>query len=119
MAKLVNLTSHDVVIANDAGAEILRIPPSGIIARIDVRQDVIGHVESDGVTIPVVATVFGELTGLPEPEQDVVYIASTLVAQRAAQLGRKDVVSPDTGPTAVRDDAGRIVAVRRFQAFWA
>lgn len=37
---------------------------------------------------------------------------------RQHREGRHDVLSPDTGPTAVRDEAGRIVAVRRLQA-WA
>lgn len=39
-----------------------------------------------------------------------IYVVSALVASRCA--GRPDVYSPDTGPTAIRDDEGRIVAVR-------
>jgi hypothetical protein len=36
----------------------------------------------------------------------------------AAKSGRRDVVSPDTGPeSAVRDPGGRIVGVKRFQTF--
>lgn len=114
MAKLINLTGHDVVVVDDAGAEILRLPPSGIVARVSVSQEIVGTLNG----VPMVTTVFGKLTGLPEPQVDTVYVTSTLVAQYAAQEGRKDVVSPDTGPTAVRE-GGQVKAVRRFQVFWA
>ena len=52
--------------------------------------------------------LYGEVEGLPEPQPGVLYIVSMLVAQRVM---RADVVSPDSGPTAIREN-GQIVAVR-------
>ena len=51
---------------------------------------------------------------LPAPVAGVVYVVSALVADRAR---RSDVVSPDTGPSAIRD-GGQIVAVTGFTV-WA
>jgi len=105
------MTPHAIHIADDAGNIIRTIEPSGHVARVSVDQQVVGEI--DGV--PVVETRWGAVEGLPEPEPDTVYITSTLVMQAAKAMGRTDVVSPDTGPTAVRDSEGRIIAVRRFQ----
>ena len=46
-------------------------------------------------------------------EPKAIYIVSSLVAQAVA--GRNDVVAPDAGPTAIRNEQGQIVAVTRFQ----
>ncbi|MHC1589316.1 MAG: hypothetical protein ACXQS1_05835 [Methermicoccaceae archaeon] len=109
--KLVNLTPHAITVVQNG--KTLEIPPSDRVARVDVRQTVVGHVNG----IPIVKSEFGEIAGLPEPQQGVVYICSTMVAQAAAKKMRIDVLAPDTGPTAIRDESGRIVAVRRFQIF--
>lgn len=109
--RLVNCTAHPIHIADDAGNVVRVIEPSGQVARVAVEQVVVG--ELDGV--PVVETHWGTVEGLPEPQEDVVYVTSTIVLQAAKAEGRTDVVSPDTGPTAVRDEEGRIIAVRRFQ----
>lgn len=111
--QLINVTPHAIILRPDEGQEVI-LPPSGQVARVAVSQDVVAQVGE----IPIVATRFGDVEGLPEPRPGVLYVASTLVAQAAAAAGRRDVVSPDTGPTAVRDGEGRIVAVRRLQT-WA
>ena len=108
MAKLVNLTPHDIVVRKADGD--LMVPPSGLVARVTTSQEVVGDI--DGV--PIVRTIFGEVQGLPDPELDTVYIVSSLVLG-ALKGSRSDVVSPDTGPTAIRNEAGQIVAVTRFQ----
>jgi len=109
--KLINLTAHPIHIADADGRVIRTLEPSGHVARVAVEQREVGVI--DGV--PVVESVFGEVEGLPEPQDGVVYIVSTPTMLAARKMGRTDVVSPDTGPTAVRDEEGRIVAVRRFQ----
>jgi hypothetical protein len=65
----------------------------------------------DGV--PLVRQEFGEIENLPDSVDGVIYVTSTLVAQRAK---RPDVVSPDTGPKAIREN-GQVVAVRALQVF--
>lgn len=103
----VNLTPHEVVLFR--GDEVvMRIPPSGKIARVGVKQEQIGEVAG----VPVVKNVYGDVEGLPAPRPNTFYIVSSIVLSRVE--GRDDVVAPDTGPTAVRDEAGRIIGVRRF-----
>lgn len=108
--RLINLTPHEVVIL--VGGKPLRLAPSGRVARLEVAESEAGV---DG--IPVVRTQFGEITGLPDPEPETFFVTSTIVAQAAARLGRRDVVAPDTGPTAIRNEKGQVIAVRRLQCF--
>jgi len=109
---LVNLTRHDIVVVGEDGQEVLRVPPSGQEARAKASTEVVALLNG----IEVAKSTIGDVEGLPEPVEGTVYITSSLVAQKVAGL-REDVVSPDTGPTAVRNAAGQIVAVKRFQRF--
>ena len=106
--KFVNLMPHAANLVTADGAEIV-IPPSGTVARcaVDATHEVI-----DGVRFA--RTIYGEASGVPDPQPDTIFIVSMLVAQ---QLKRPDVVSPDGGRDAVRNDAGQIVAVRGFCRF--
>lgn len=56
--------------------------------------------------------VKGEVTGLPDAEWGVLIIVSAMVRELASH--RKDVISPDTGPSAIRNDKGHIIAVKGF-----
>lgn len=58
---------------------------------------------------------FGEVTGLPEPTDGVLYIVSALVLTAAKAQGRTDCVAPATGHTECkRNDKGFIVSVPGF-----
>lgn len=58
---------------------------------------------------------FGEVTGLPEPTADTLYIVSALVLTAAKAQGRTDCVAPATGhPECVRDEKGFIKSVPGF-----
>lgn len=58
---------------------------------------------------------FGEVTGLPEPADGVLYIVSALVLTVAKAQGRTDCVAPATGhPDCKRNDKGFIVSVPGF-----
>lgn len=111
--KFINLTPHEITVVNDNGKKILHLPPGGAVARVAATYEKVG--ELDG--IPLVRTTFGEIEGLPQPSEGVIFITSSVVAQAAAYQGRKDVVSPDTGPSALRNEQGQIVAVKRFQTW--
>lgn len=110
--KIVNLTPHDVHVYDENAQNIIRTyPASGTVARVKSSTEIVGEV--DGV--PVARTAFGEIEGLLEPQQDTKYIVSLLVLQAAAGK-RDDLLAPDTGPqSAVRDESGQIIGVRRFQ----
>ena len=63
--------------------------------------------------IPVTKTVFDTVvTGLPEPQEGVIYLTSTLVAQ--AVPDRTDVLVP---ADLRRDEAGRIIGCGALQRF--
>lgn len=100
-----NLTPHAIVIRSAEGVETT-LPPSGTVARVATKSVASPTVEG----IPTVRTEFGAVEGLPAPEQGTTYVVSALVLGRVPE--REDVFAPDTGPTAHRDAAGKIVAVR-------
>jgi len=110
--KLVNLTPHTITVRRDDGSE-LTIKPSGQVARVTTRDQYAGELAH--FRVPLYKREFGNVEDLPDPADLTVYIVSSLVLEAVKQTtGRSDVVAPDTGPTAIRDDAGRIVAVTRF-----
>ena len=102
----VNCTPHAIVLAGPTGD--VTIPPSGNVARVTMTPTTIG--EAGG--FPIVANVAGPVTGLPEAVPGVFVIVSGMV--RGALVGRPDVLAPDTGPTARRNAAGQVEAVRGF-----
>lgn len=114
--KLVNLTPHPIRLVGETEVEI---GPSGLVARVKAVTETVGEVVlDDGTKFPIVRTKFEGLEGLPDPEPDTFFVASTLVAQAASRLGRHDILAPDTGPeSAIRDADGKIVGVRRLQQF--
>ena len=103
MQKFVNLTPHDVTIVNDSGEVIATIKASGKIARIETKT--VKTEEING--IPVTRTEFGKLAGLPEPEDNTVFIVSSLVAQACKE--REDVYIPNEP---VRDEHGNIIGCK-------
>jgi hypothetical protein len=107
--EIVNLTPSAINVADDEGNIIVTFPPSGNIAYVitgtNMTRELAGR--------PIVRVIFGEVVGIPEPSDDVIYLASTTVAQVAK---RPDVISPNTDHTAIRKD-GQIVAVREFHVF--
>ena len=109
--KIINLTPHSVSILKPDGTP-LDLAPSGQVARVSTRVQDAGQLDG----IPVVQQTFGDVAGLPDPQDGVAYLVSGLVLSAVkAAGGRPDVFAPDTSPdSAVRDDGGRIVAVRRL-----
>jgi hypothetical protein len=106
-----NLTPHAISLADAAGEIVATIPPSGVVARVAVTYREVGAAIFAGSSAAVVVAEYGAVEGLP-PVGGGPYLVSGLVL--GAVRGRDDVYAPDTGPTAVRDAAGRIVAVRRL-----
>lgn len=105
--KIVNLTPHKITFIGDKGN--LSIDPSGELARVSSTTKEIGHiyVTKFDLKIPVTATEYGEVEGLPHPKDGTIFIVSSLVAQRVPN--RKDVFIPNES---VRDENGRIIGCR-------
>ncbi len=126
--RLVNLTPHDINFVKPFNVEIGKdalgtpmyvteertytLPSSGQVARCKVDRDKIDSVWTEDIddwdiTLPITKPKFGEVEGLPEPEEGTIYIVSNLVAQ--AVPDREDVFFPDD---IVRDENGNIIGCR-------
>lgn len=114
MKHMMNLTPHNVDIHGDEGF-VITVQPSGTLARVAEQRESATPVQigSDisGLYIPVSRATYGEVTGLPEPDGETIYIVSAQVAQQCA--GRQDVFYP--GP-AIRDDQGRQIGCHGLSA---
>jgi len=107
---LVNLTPHVIAIANAAGEIVREIPPTPPAARVSTRRP---RVEREPIAgVPFAETVMGRVENLPDEDGRRIYIVSRVVI--SALPDRTDLVCPDTGPDCVRDEGGRVVAVRRL-----
>lgn len=104
--KFVNLTPHAISVV-DLDGNMVTIEASGSIARVSVEMTETAAVGGFRRR----SKSYGEVEGLPLPQDDVCYVVSGIVAERA---GRSDVVAPDTGVDAIRNEKGHIVAVRGF-----
>jgi len=107
--KILNCTPHAIVLRKPDGTDIT-VPPSGQVARVSMAETDIGTVAG----LPTIRREPGEVTGLPAEQPGTIILVSAMVL--AAVSGRGDVYAPDTGPTAVRDERGHIVAVTRLVA---
>jgi hypothetical protein len=109
MAKIINLTPHTVKVVS-SNNQVIREYPSAGVARVATTAQVIDEV--DGIS--VVRTSFGEVQGLPDPDGESIFIVSMVVGQ--AVSGRSDVICPDSGPSAYREN-GLIIGVRQFARY--
>lgn len=89
---LINLTPHVISVRDENGAELLRLAPSGAVARVAEVRVPNGTIDADGVAVPVSLVRWGEVIGLPDYQPDVAYVVSAMVA--AACGVRSDVFSP-------------------------
>jgi hypothetical protein len=105
---MLNLTPHAITIRRADGSEVT-IPPSGQVARVNTVERNISTFEGG---VPVIVRIGGAATGLPE--EGVPCLVSAMVL--AAVPGRAGVYAPDSGPTAIRDERGQVVAVTRLVA---
>lgn len=111
MKKVVNLTAHTINVFLEE--KEISFPSQGL-ARVKTEEKEIGRING----IPVIKTVYTTVEGLPDAQEDTVYLVSTLVLQalKANGINRPDCLAPNTGLSgAIRDEQGRIVGVKGFQ----
>ncbi len=104
MKTVINLTPHEIKVYNQKG-EIIQTFPSAGVARCKIARTEISSIGN----IPINATIFGQIENLPDEQEGIVYIVSTIVAQAAKN--RDDILIPDD---VVRDKDGQIVGCRAF-----
>ena len=105
--KIINLTPHSITFVSDDGTPIMTVPASGAVARVSSKTVVMGLVDVGEIQIPITGTTYGEIEGLPSPQDGIIYVVSSLVAQRCSN--RQDIFIPNES---VRDENGRIVGCR-------
>ena len=104
MKTIVNLTPHSIAVLDASNEVVLNLPSEGN-ARCKVEKTVIGSLNGFAVK----KSVFGEIEGLHEPEDNTVYVVSAITAQAAKD--RKDLyIVEDT----VMDSSGRIIGCKSF-----
>ncbi len=115
--KFINLTPHAVKVVLPTG-EIREFPSEGVV-RLETKKDPYGDLDG----IPLVATRFGKVEGMPEKlDRAACYIVSALAKdsfRNATSTEYEDhenegipfVVSPGE---LVRDDKGNVIGCREF-----
>lgn len=102
--QVINLTPHKVTLVGPSGESTYM--PEPVPARVEMTQTPVGTLAG----WPVMKTTYGRVIGLPEPQEGVWYIVSTIVKDHAKE--RTDLIVPDSG-NAIRKD-GQIVGVPGF-----
>lgn len=112
--QLINLTPHAIVLHHPSFAPITIDSTGGARAREitseldDIRWDPHGD-SGMHINVSLVAKRFGDVTGLPEPKDGVLYVVSTVV--QTALPSRCDLVTPHD---LMRDANGKVVGCRGF-----
>jgi len=110
MIDIINLTPHTIKLNNGK-----TFPPSGTIARVSAKFTNVTSPELLQDEIYVYKVEYGDIEGLPEPEENVLYIVSAMVLEAGKRIGRNDLIAPATGhPEAVRNEQGQIISVPGF-----
>lgn len=118
MKRLINLTPHDINVVIDN--KIVVFLASGLVARCEnSNAEVVDTVTVSGIDIPIVVNKYKAVIDLPEPQEDVIYLVSSMVGNHSAVKHiRTDLLGPDTSPEgALRNDKGVIVGVKRLQRY--
>lgn len=76
------------------------------IARCAVQDTDLPALDVDGTPVPCCGVTFGAIEGLPEPQEDTIYIVSAIVANAGRAQGRTDLAVP---ARMVRDEAGHVL----------
>ena len=103
---IINLTKLTIRLADENDAIYQTFEPGEHPVEIRMRGE---EREVDG--IPIEITHVTGVEGVPEPEDGTYYIVPQPVAYT---VDRPDLVIPDTGPSAIREDDGTVFAVRRL-----
>jgi len=88
--QVINLTPHVLNLFNENNEEVMVIPPSGQVARVRTESVLTGGVAG----IPTFETKFGEVEGLPEPQEGTIFVVSGLVRGHETVRNRQDVFQP-------------------------
>ena len=103
---MINLTLHAITLRLPDGQDVT-LQPSGTVARVSMLEEIVGTVAG----LPLIRRRPGPVIGLPDGDGPCIVSSMVLAALPAGTPG---VYAPDTGPTAIRDERGLVVAVTRL-----
>jgi hypothetical protein len=112
---LVNLTPHDVHyrLLGDTETRVLKPEKYNNAVRVKNVQTQVGEVNG----MPLVFDSYRDITGLPEPKENTLYVVSLLVqlVNSEKKSPRLDLIGPDMSEEGCeRDDKGRVMWVKRW-----
>ena len=108
-----NFTPHPISLYNENCQKIILTIPNEGVARLQEKVKKVHVITLEGKKITVVHKDYEEVIDLPQPQENVFYAVSVLVALASDRI---DLIAPDTGKdSVVRDGKGMILGVRRFQ----
>lgn len=104
---ILNLTPHNVVI-NGVSYE-----PCGQVSRVNSEEIDQGkqYIKEAG-NVPIIAQKLGAIQGLPEPVEGLLLLTSRMVAAKAWEQGRRDVVCP---AHLQRDESGTVTGAAALE----
>lgn len=108
MTVIKNFTPHDIHLY-EGSTLIATFPATGIVTRVNEATMDAGTVGS--THYPLCKKVYENIIDLPPPVPGTYYIVSMMVMNA---IPRDDLICPDTGSGAVRNDKGMIVGTSRF-----
>lgn len=103
--EIINCTPHSIHLHTKSGVRIFK--RSGIIPRLS--SEIIPSDPIDG--IETVKIKYGKIENLPEYKNGTYLIVSSMILSNS---DRPDIISPDTGDGAVRNEHGLIMGTTRF-----
>lgn len=106
MVTIINATPHAIKVLR--GGEIITFEPSEFIARVKMEKEEVGSLNGFNLS----ENRPGDVEGLPPENEGRYYIVSAMVL--ASNKHRTDLIAPDTGATAVRNEKGHIDYVLGF-----
>ena len=105
---MLNLTPHAIVVLNTLTGEKDTFPPSGELARVDVKDF---HSKVTDLPYVIIEVSYGCVYGVPEAGTEK-FLVSAMVLDRLGPEYHGWAFSPDSGKSAVRNDKGYIEYVR-------
>jgi hypothetical protein len=102
--KFVNLIGHEITISGYG-----TLPKCENPCYVETKEFIVGTLAN----IPISKTEFKGIVNLPSPEEGTYYIVSRITMDYIP-FNREDVFCVDTGPSAIRDENGQVVAVTQL-----
>lgn len=106
--RILNLTPHTVSVLHNNG-EVVTFPVHGEAPRVSYDDHMACNIGDFSVSV---RCGIEAVEGLPDEEEGVFFIVSSMVREACPQ--RRDLLTPDSGPDAVRNGKGHVLYVLRF-----